>query len=482
MQILGKFVLLLLIVNLSFAGVKASFSHEKAYKGDRVELIIESSEDNTEFPDLKTIGEFEVEGVSSSQNVSIINGKRSAVNTRKYSFVPTKSFVLNPLKIRADGKVFTTKKIQLNIEEPKETKDPLYSFKISTSAKDIYVGESFLVSLEFDYDERLDLSNLYFDSSNLGDVLVKELNRNWKKTNELRRVKYSNEILVTPIKEGTLELGKQQIIAEFNQRDRFSMFGRGVQKRVFSNPLLVDIKAMPDGAELIGKFAINGKVDKNKIETKEAVTITYEVFGEGNLENFELSFPKIEGVTLFEDKSSLQYRMENKNILSKKSFKGAYVSDRSFTIPPATIKYFDKDLGKVVEKKSRSFYIEVQGAKQESKPSEIILGKSEVNQTKIIEKVDPWMNFYFFIGGTLFGLGIFALFNRKSNKKKEEKDLIYGKGNKKELYNQLLSFSDDKDVKILLNKLEKEFYFGEKSGLKKKDLKKLIDEKLSSSK
>jgi len=132
----------------------------------------------------------------------------------------------------------------------------------------------------------------------------------------------------------TVTPAQLKIASRINTRDMWGSFSPNLKWRsYFSNELAVAAKPLPNGATIIGDFKITAVADKTEINQNEAVNVTLEVLGSGNLEDIQSFKPYVQNVNVFDEKIVV-----NKDKLTQKL---VFVSDSDFTIPPFELAFFN---------------------------------------------------------------------------------------------------------------------------------------------
>jgi len=272
-------------------------------------------------------------------------------------------------------------------------------------------------------------------------------------------------------REGNLKIEPAQmsIASRSSSRDVWGSFAPQIKWRsYFSNELSLNIKPIPLGASLVGEFTISSKADKTKINPNEAVNVTVEVYGSGNLEDIKTFKPYVENVSVFDEKILVEGM--------KLTQKLAFVSDNDFVIPPFELKFFNPKTNKIETIATKEIKVEVLG--QKVKPELKI--KRDETQTRVVEKSEDsqvvksgfsiiWMSLIFALG-VVFGVVLmllkpWSLFkSEKSINIKDEKLLLV----------KLLPFKEDKEVKEILDILENNLYSQDKKKIDKKVLKEIV--------
>ena len=142
----GKiFIIFLFVINL-FA-VMAKVDKQNVIKGDSVSFSITASGSDISFPTITSIDGDNIEAVSSSQNISIINGNYQKSVTKTYVFTPSHSLVIPSYKVIVDNHTFYTKPIKIKVvKDTKKDKD--FKIEINTK-KEAILGYPNIVTIKF---------------------------------------------------------------------------------------------------------------------------------------------------------------------------------------------------------------------------------------------------------------------------------------------------------------------------------------------
>jgi len=468
MKNLGKiFVIFLLSWHTLFAGVKSSVDNHLVTLGEGVTYTLTLSGDKIEEPNIDQLCGEDILSTSSQTSVTILNGKYSKNYILSYRFMPTKNCTINPKKVVIDGKTHQTKKIKIKVVATK--KDADFILNLSTKKKDLYVGEEFDLSLTFKQKIGSNAVDSKFETPKFKGF--------WLKSQSKVKRHKDGEFSVTkiiyhlaPQRVGKLSLGrvKLDVASRVNGRDVWGSFIPNIKWRsYFSNLLTLNIKPIPDGANLIGNFSIDAKVDKTKIEINQAVNLSIKIKGEGNLEDIDSFSPKIVGANIFNEKPIVK-----NGIFIQKM---AIVSDSSFTIPSFKLKYYDKKTKTVKTIKTKEIKIEVLGV---PKSKELVMKKAQEIKPDIKEKqvvveklvISKTYIILAFIVGLLLGVVLMSL---KKGIRFEKKQTLNLKDTKL-LMIKLLPFREDKEVQEIVDALERNLYGGDDTKVDKKLLKTII--------
>jgi len=466
-------IFMLIPLHVAMAGVIAKVDYPVVEEGDMVTYSLELSGEDIVRPKILHLCDSDVISTSSQTSMQVINGDFKKSYILSYKFLPQKSCTIKPVSVEINGVKELSNPVSLTVKKVTGAKDKDFELLLKADKKNVYVGESFDVTLLF----KQKPNSRAVDSK----FVPPELKGFWVKS-ETKPQRYQDGIYsITKItytlaaqRVGSLKITKAQmrIASRTNVRDNFGFFNSNIRwKTYFSNELNIDVKALPSGVNLVGNFSILASVDKSSVGANEAVNLNIKVLGDGNLEDIESFKPFIDGVSVFDEKIEI-----NTNTLTQKI---AFVSDSDFVIPSFTLEYFDTATQKVKTVTTNVIPIKVKN----TKPKQEIQIKRDTNndnEALIIKSAevqslgsgfDKMTLIIVLIIGIIFGFLLSKVKFSKSNSKKESKVSIK---NPKKLLVKLLPFKDDKEVKKILDNIEASLYSNEKLDIDKKVLKEIL--------
>lgn len=221
------------------------------------------------------------------------------------------------------------------------------------------VGEPFELYLTLKYKNLEDYTII---SPKIEGVSLKEINddehknanNEWVDTITYRAVFHKSGTLLLPAQKADIEF----LSAAYNKLNNRYKY---LQKRTaVSNTLTLEVNALPQGIEVIGDYTLQTQIKRRKTDTGEVIKFEITLQGEGNLKNLNALKLEIAGVTVYEKKSQM----------SKDSQKKVFeiVAQKSFTIAPIGLKYFNENRKKVEYLLSPSYKIKIN---ESSKRSEV---------------------------------------------------------------------------------------------------------------
>ena len=469
MKNLGKIIIFLtFLINISHASVTASVDSLNVVKGEMVTLSLKIDGKDIKQPNIQTLCGEDVISSNSQTSIEMINGSFSKNYILSYKFLPQKSCKIEPIEIEIDGKKEYTDTIEIKVGAQKITKDSSFILTLESSANEVFVGESFDVTLLFKQKNNVTAVDSEFVPPSLQGFWVK---------NESKPVRYKDgDYTVTKMiytlaaqREGVLKISQAQmkIASRSNTRDSWGMWMPQIKWRTyFSNELDIKVKKLPSGIDLVGDFKISSKVDKTSIEQNEAVNMTVEVIGDGNLEDITTLKPSVSGVSVFDEKIEI-----NGNRLTQKI---AFVSGADFTIPSISLRYFNPSTKEIKSIQTKEYNIDVKSSDKKAEATLNIKRQDSNNNASTTQNSSKmfsliWAVFIFLAG---VAVGIIAMLLKEGTKFKNKN--IFDIKDEKKLLVKLLPFKDDKEVQEMMDKLESNIYSGKKEPIDKKALKELV--------
>jgi hypothetical protein len=494
-QILGRvFLILFLTINI-FAGVNVSVSSPAVYRGDIVNFTISADGKDIEFPNIREIAGFTIIGNSSAQSINMINGEVTRTISKTYSFKPTKSVVIPSLSVNADGKLYKTKELKVEVLKPTASKNgEPFVIEMKLDKKEAFVGEAVRLTITFKRKLNARLNKLQLGEPKLEDFWVKKID-GVKRGSEGDYIFEKKSYQLFPQKDGEFKIPPLEALIGIAEPSRgrgvfddpfFSSFTRQLNwQKIYSNEQNLTVHPLPNGLELYGEYNIRVGVDKRRVNANEPVNIIITVEGKGNIDDVKkFNFTIDNTMVHTEDEPKISSKLINGVYQGRFTQKIVIISDGNFTIPSLELKYFDKSKKEIKTIKSNPIKIEVIGGnKGLTKPSTIevtpnsIMQKPQIKtitKTKIV-KEDGYIKYILLILGFILGATTVLGFNRFKNRaEKRESNIVKAikkAKSDKDLFNILLPFAK-KDVVIsdALNRLEQNIYRGGKNSIDKEEI------------
>ncbi len=492
-QTLGKILLFLSLTLYLYAdGVSVTVNPPAVYAGENVSFTISADGDKILFPDISEIDGSTIEGTSSSQSTSIINGDVSRQVAKTYTFTPQKSITIPSYKVVIDGKTYHTKAQKVSVLKPQASKKGS-EFLIETAVdkKEARVGEA--INLTVTFKQRLDAkaNKLELGEPKLEDFWIKKVDNIEKKT-EGQYIAQKLHYILFPQKSGdyTLPAIQASIGKVVQTRGRaggmfndpffndpfFSSMTRQLKwKKIFSNQIKLHIKPLPDNLELYGDFKISANVDKQTVKANKPVNLTITINAQGNVDDIKKFNLDIDNAIVYADEPQIKSIMNQESYGGTFTQKIAIVSDKDYTIPPLTLHFFDKKTNKPKTIQTDPIAIKVTGGTQmaasqppkveelnhHDKPTAKVVQTSP--QKVIVEKEESSLKYLFLLMGILLGaVGAYTLQTFQAKRSKTEPDIIKNikkAKTDKALFETLLPYAKEGElISQTLQQLEENLY------------------------
>ena len=267
-SMLVMFLLLFLACQSLRADVRAQLSRSTIYDGDTVTLVIESTDrDQGEQPDLSVLEQdFEVLGTSSSQQVQIINGRRTDKHQWQVELDPrrTGSISIPPVRVGSDETRPLTLEVQAQPAAEVAGADQPVFVRTSMEPEDgsVFVQQQIQFSVQLYY--RVALSEGSFVGPDVAHAVIEQLGEDTRYRTTLDGQQYQvveRRYAIFPEQSGALTIpavtftgrvrsagsSRSPFLGMDEMMDRFfSSGGRGQRVRVRSEPLSITVKPRPD--------------------------------------------------------------------------------------------------------------------------------------------------------------------------------------------------------------------------------------------
>ncbi|WP_373000487.1 BatD family protein [Sulfurimonas sp.] len=466
MKNLGKILLYLLLLQYSVeASVKATVDATSIEDGEMVTYSLHISGVDIQRPNIQSLCGTDVISTSSQTSIEMKNGDVSRSNILSYKFMPQKSCVIEPIEVEIDGKIQKSNSVKIEVGKVVANKDADFILLLETPTKEVFVGEPFEVTLLFKQKRDAEAVDSKFVAPELKGFWIKDESKPQRSQDGIYSV---SKVIYTMAAQrvGKLNITKAQmrIASRAHVRDSWGAWIPKIKWRTYySNELSVDVKPLPGGVDLVGDFSIIATADKPEINPSEALNLTIEVLGNGNLEDIKSFKPYIEGVNVFDEKIVV-----NGNKLTQKI---AFVAEHDFVIAPFVLKYFDPVTKEIKTISTNEISIKVKNAKPKE---ELTIKREEKVIPTVVEEASPFANSWIVV---IFILGIFSgillmLLEPWKYLKKERSVSIK---DPKTLLVKLFPYRDDVQVQSIIDILERNIYSDAKIDVDKKQLKEIVE-------
>jgi hypothetical protein len=449
-----------------YASVVASVNTDSVELGEAVTYSLNLSGNDIARPNITTLCDSDIISTGSSTSINMINGRVNKSYILSYKFLPQKSCEITPSEVKIDGVIEKSNTVSIKVMPVSASQDKDFILRLESSKNDVLVGESFEVSLIFKQKRGSRAVDSEFSSPEFKGFWIKNESA---PTNYVDGVYNVSKVVYTlsAQRQGALEVpnAKMRIAFRVKARDSWGAFIPQVKwKTYFSNNLKINVKALPQNIKFVGDFKIKASVDNTQINANEAVNLSLEVTGTGNLEDMTTFKPSMENANVFDEKIK-----QEKNKITQKM---AFVANDDFIIPSFSIKYLDLKTKQIKTISTKEIKIKVKNAKKEKLvvvKNDIPLSITNNNESLTLSKM---IMIEIFIVG--FILGMIVMYFKPWKFNKVDKKMKVSIKDEKLLLMKLLPYKEDKEVNNILEILENNLYSSEKKEIDKKVLKDIL--------
>jgi len=457
--------LLLITTQFVYASVTAKVDYKTVELGEMVTFYLDISGEDITRPNIQRVCDTDVISTSSQTSIQVVNGEYKKSYLLGYKFVPIKSCKIDPIEIEIDGKKEFSNSVDVKVKPVTGAKDLDFVLTLSSDKKELFVGETFDLTLTFKQRTDSKAVDSEFEPPKFKGFWVKnesspQRDRDGKYT--ITKIVYT----MAPQRAGksTITRAQMRIASRSNKADSWGAWIPTIKwKTYFSNELDIDVKPLPSGLDLVGDFSITARADTKVINANEAVNVKVEVLSNGNLEDIKSFKPTIEGVSAFDEKIVIKGTKLTQNI--------ALVGEKDFVIPPFSLKYFDPETKKIKTISTKEIAVKVKNEKAKEKLTIKRDDEASVEPNTALNNgfSKSMIIIIFFIG---LASGVLIMLLKPWSRFKTEKRISIKEP--KILLMKLLPFKDNEDVKDIVDILEKSLYSKKKLEYDKKALKEIM--------
>ncbi|GIT97209.1 BatD family protein [Sulfurovum sp. TSL1] len=406
---LGK-TFLFLIVMLPLSASVEMHAPDHVMEGEALHFQIIARGFNVKIPPIKSIEGYSVENTETSEETIILNTRRASKVTKTYRIFPKKSITIPAFTIEVDQKDEKTKNKKIRLQKITKTISDHFDLQMHLNKRDAYSGEEVVLTVIFAYKNVEDYS---LPEVTFPGLLLKELSsKTWIRADgySVEEIRYT----LRPQTEGKLTLSPLKAEAEVRK-------GGDIQRvSIYSNELLLNVKALPKGVSLFGAYQLDTRVDTQRVNAGEAVELILTIEGSGNLDTLDDLDLDIPGTTLYV--KSVQKHQEKSTGVYRKVFE--IISDKNYTIPAITLSYFDQESQRKKTIQSKAFDVEViesHRAKNNSKakPAKDEVSKKMANATERITDMERVIYFLIGVLSSIVFMLVYRQFKNKTELKKQ---------------------------------------------------------------
>ena len=422
----------------------------------RLNYVVNAIPSFFDAPDLTDFYVLSGPNQSTSRNFQIINGKSTSSVTITYTYFVQATgegeYTIDPAGVTVDNKEYVSNAVNINVikgedsappdrqgtettEQPVDVDvtDELF-VRLHTDRKTIFQGEYIIATIKL-Y-TRLQIAG--FGESKMPDYasfwtqdieaptqlnMVREnVNGSIFNTGVIRKVilfpQKTGEITISPF---SLETYVRQL--DQRRRSPFDdFFGpsyQNVLKKLETKPVSITVKPLPGGAPsdfhgAVGKIRLSAEIDKQEVETNDAVNYKIVISGSGNIELTEapvVKFPP--DFESYDPKVQTSIKNTVSGQTGSKTFEYLLIPRHAgnFRIPPVSLSYFDTGSKSYKTLSTGEFNLSVLKGEGEETVS-LVTGRSK-EDLRIIGSDILFIKDHSFklrrIGDSLFGSALFFM-------------------------------------------------------------------------
>lgn len=337
---------------------------------------------------------------SSSQKMSIVNGKMDKSITKSFTYTlrakKTGNLLIPPITIKYKNEKATTSPIRITVQKESTAPAPPVSNNLqSNKSSSKQFSDNLFVLTEIDKstvykDEpvivnyklytKYDIANLsYGENPNFNDFWKEDIKRADKL--EFTRKSYNGTLFNTmvmlsvalyPTKSGTLIIPPLELIIDIRTKQKsFFDFGSTKRYNVSSKSRALNVKPLPEANRppsfngAVGRFQLEADISNSKLKVGESFTYSMRIKGSGNLQHFEP--PKLSEISnlRFID-PEITTNLGSNRVSGTKSIKYLVIAQEkgNFELPGLAFTYFDTKQKRYITKRTPSFNITVEEGDQ----------------------------------------------------------------------------------------------------------------------
>ncbi len=461
------------------AKLSAMVDTEKVILGESVTLKIQASGSDVQAPSLAKVCGTKITSSSQRTSIQSINGSFSKSYLFSYEFTPMRDCVIDPISVQIDGKEERTKAIAVNVIAMKITKETPFILQMETEKQSVYVGEPFKITVLFKQKRNSEAVDSKFVPPEFTNFWTKEQQQS-RRFEEGAYTISRLHFVIAAQKSGTHVIDPSQIkiATRSNSRDVWGQWIPSLKWRTyFSNPLEIKVDPLPEGVILVGDLQITADIDKQVLSPNEAVNVDLRISGNGNFEDISSLKPSIQGVAVYNEEPEIKAYIEDGVYRGNWNEKLAFVSDRSFTIPPFTVRYFDPESKTVKTATTEAIAIEVKAEQVTGQGQALTIKRPEAKKEEVLRVESSVPSKHSFIVGLIAGLSLgiglmFMPWRQWFSRRDKEQNINYK--DKKQLLMFMLQHSNDPEALEWVEKLESLIYEGKSVDIDNKVLKRVV--------
>lgn len=359
--------------------------------------------------------------VSRGQSVQIIGSQVETQINETYTYILQAknegTFEIGPATITVDNKQYQSNSLSIKVVaadkaasqgsssgRESQVQQPTASTQVSNedvflrthvAKTNAYENEGFLITYKLYF--RVNLENYTLPAPNFDGFIAQELEIPGNASVKVESYNGKNyntfimrQYILFPQKSGKLTIPgeKIDIVAAILVRRARSFFDNdqyaNVNKSIQSNPVTIDVKALPPGqpasfSGAVGDYKMTSSITSENVKTNEGITIKLNISGSGNVKmvkNPEFSFPN--DFEIYDPKVDVNTKVSQSGVTGSKSIEyliiPRYAGD--FTIPSVEFSFFDPKTGSYKRQSTPEYKLHVEKGKDGEGPSQAVVNFS----------------------------------------------------------------------------------------------------------
>ncbi len=354
--------------------------------------------DDLKLPDL---GDFEIiaQQVSTPIQFSFSTGSGAHVQSTKiYTFrlrpLRAGTIELSPAEARVDGKTYRSNAVTIVVSgdgatdpdptpsTPTTRLDPYAFLQTVVEPVDPYVGQQVTVTVELYTRLQIGGRSVVPKKPATEGFWVHELPSPEFRPREVLvdgttyRAYTLYKFAAFPQRAGKLEIGSPEVTFDtagfglFDPTERIERRGAATE---------VDVKPLPQpvpSGVVVGSFRMRASLDRTQVRTGDAVTLVATVVGSGNLQDVQLTLPRIEGVRTLDPRIEDHIEAPGGQLEGRRNYEWILVAERpgEYTIPALELTCFDPSTGQYTATRSEPVYFTAAGNPIAAPPDSPLIG------------------------------------------------------------------------------------------------------------
>ena len=400
------------------AVLQALVSKTTLGEGERFRLEYKFNGSGDEFSPPKFDGFRILSGPNQSTSMQFVNGRSSYSISYSYVLMALKegNYTIPAATIKSGADIIRSNELNINVIKgapkdknegsPAENKPVGGSdlerglfIKAAVSNSEPYIGEQLIVAYKLYFNFNI-VDNSFTTLPSLNGFWSEDIDikTNTRDTEVLNGVRYNVAILkssiLVPQRSGDLEIDPlsmdlvvQQPI-QSNSRSLFDQFFgnfKNVKVSVASKALRVKVKELPSGKPagfdgIVGEYQIKLKADRTEVVTNEAINVSFEFSGKGNLKN--LTKPSLDFPSDFEvyDPKVKDNIASNASGMSGSRIYEYLIIPRhkgDYTLNPMSFSFFNPRTSKYVTLNSEALQFKIQKGQEDAASSTSFIGTNK---------------------------------------------------------------------------------------------------------